>query len=112
MSAFRDISRDPNVPKSTPELETDLNACQNPEQLREVLLNSLAAQGQVIRTQDDSFNNRLVIQPQTPDASLPANGFRYEKELTFDPESGRRNLMLRANTMEDLAALEAQILGY
>src|SRR6266581_1023189 len=112
MSAFRDISRDPGVPASDRALEDALNNVQEPSELRETLLNTLAKQGTVVRSQNDEFDTRLIRQPQTPDASLPANGFRYEKELTFDPESGRKNLMLRANTMEDLAALERQILGY
>ena len=113
MSDWRDISRDPNVPKATHELEDALNQVTNASDLRETLLNTLAQQGTIVRSQNDQFDTRLIVgQPQTPDASLPANGFRYEKELTFDPESGRKNLMLRANTMEDLAALERQILGY
>ncbi len=112
-SSFRDISRDPGVPVSDRALEDALNNVQNASDLRETLLNTLAQQGTIVRSQNDQFDTRLIVgPPQTPDASLPANGFRYEKELTFDPESGRRNLMLRANTMEDLAALERQILGY
>src|SRR6266404_3693349 len=95
--------------KSTPELDTAINGVTNIGDLRETLLSTLAAQGTVVRSRDDAFNNRLV--PQTPEASLPANGFRYEKELTFHPESGRRNLMLRANSLADLTALENQILG-
>ncbi len=112
MSDWLDLKDTPNVPKSTPELDAAITACQEPSELRETLLNTLAKQGTVVRSQNDEFDTRLIRQPQTPDASLPANGFRYEKELTFDPESGRKNLMLRANTMEDLAALERQILGY
>ena len=112
-SSFRDISRNPDVPASTRELEDALNNVQDPSELRQTLLHTLAQQGTIVRSQNDEFDTRLIVgQPQTPDASLPANGFRYEKELTFDPESGRKNLMLRANTMEDLAALERQILGY
>src|SRR6266581_6969008 len=111
-SSFRDISRDPGVPVSDRALEDALNNVQNASDLRETLLNTLAQQGTIVRSQNDEFDTRLIRQPQTPEAPLPANGFRYEKELTFDPESGRKNLMLRANTMEDLAALERQILGY
>jgi hypothetical protein len=45
-------------------------------------------------------------------AALPASGYKYEKTITFDPESGKRNLVIRADSAADLAALEAQILGY
>src|SRR6267378_851121 len=99
------------VPKSNQQLEEALNSVHDASDLRETLLSTLAAQGQITRTRDDAFNTHLVIrQPQTPDPTLPANGFRYEKEITFNPESGRRNLMIRANSMEDLTALENQIL--
>lgn len=45
------------------------------------------------------------------DASVPAaHQFKYERELKFHPESGRRNLVLRADTEADLDALEHSIL--
>jgi len=99
------------VPKSNQQLEEALAGVTDTSQLRETLLKTLSDQGQIVRSRDDAFNNHLVIRQPEPDASLPANGFRYEKEITFNPESGRRNLMIRANSMEDLTALENQILG-
>jgi hypothetical protein len=92
------------------QLEKNLNNVNDISQLREVLLQTLASEGTIVRSRDSEFNNRLTRQPE-PNVSLPANNFKFEKELTFNPESGRRNLMLRANTMEDLTALENQILG-
>ena len=92
------------------QLEKNLNNVSDISQLREVLLQTMASEGTIVRSRDDEFNTRLIRQPE-PDASRPANGFRYEKEITFNPESGRRNLMIRANSMEDLTALENQILG-
>src|SRR6266404_5238197 len=97
--------------KSNEAVDAAINGRTHVAELRRTLLSKLAEQGTVVRSRDDEFNLHLVRQPQTPEASLPANGFRYEKELTFDPESGRRNLMLRANSMADLTALENQILG-
>ncbi len=47
-------------------------------------------------------------QPGTPATS----GFKFEREVRFHPESGKRTLVIRANTQADLDALEAQILGY
>ena len=97
--------------RSNPQLEEALNRVNNASDLRETLLATLAAQGRIVRMRDDEFNLHAIRQPQTPDPTLPGNGFRYEKEITFNPESGRRNLMIRANSMEDLTALENQILG-
>ncbi len=100
-----------SVPRSNSELEEALNRVNNASDLRETLLATLAGQGQIVRMRDDEFNLHAIRQPQPSDVSLPANSFRYEKEITFNPESGRRNLMIRANSMEDLTALENQILG-
>jgi len=47
-------------------------------------------------------------QPGTPAVS----SFKFEREVRFHPESGKRNLVIRANTQADLDALEHQILGY
>ncbi len=101
-----------NVPRSNPELEAAINGAQTPQELREAMLSTLAKQGQIVRTRDDEFNNRLIQRPNTDSSPLPANGYRFERVLRFDPESGKRALVLRANTVEDLNALEAQILKY
>src|SRR5258708_1841836 len=97
--------------RPNPELEAALNGIHDASDLRQTLLQVLETQGVLTATRDSEFNTHLRIrQSQTPDPTLPA-GFRYEKEITFNPESGRRNLMIRANSMEDLTALENQILG-
>jgi hypothetical protein len=55
--------------------------------------------------------NPLAAAPS--DSSVPAaHQFKYERELKFHPESGRRTLVLRADSESDLDALEHQILGY
>src|SRR6266700_2314810 len=109
MSDFRDIARDPRVPASTRELEDALNNVQNASDLRETLLNTLAQQGTIVRSQNDQFDTRLIVgQPQTPDASLPANGYKYEREVRFAESTGKRTLVLRANSQADLDALEVQ----
>ena len=97
------------VPKNNQELDNAINACNDASELREVMLKTLVAQGQIVRTRDDEFNNHLIRQPE-PNVPLSASGYRFEKEITFNPESGRRNLMIRANTQEDLVRLENQIL--
>ena len=52
------------------------------------------------------------LQAETAGAPQPAHQFKYEKELHFhEPgKSGRAPLVLRADSLEDIAALERQIL--
>jgi hypothetical protein len=100
-----------NVPRSNPELEAALNNVNDASELRETLLAKLAEQGHIFRMRTDAFDNRLIRQPQTPDVSLPANGYAFEREVRFHPESGKRTLVLRANSQADLDALERQVTG-
>jgi hypothetical protein len=83
---------------------------QNASDLRETLLSTLAAQGTVVRSRDDEFNNRVIHQPE-PNVPLPANGFKFEREVRFAESTGKRSLVIRANTLEDLQALERQVTG-
>ena len=46
-------------------------------------------------------------QPGTPAVS----SFKFEREIRFHPESGKRPLIIRGNTQADLDALERQIVG-
>jgi hypothetical protein len=92
------------VPKSNQQLEEALNRVHDASDLRETLLSTLAAQGQITRTRDDAFNTHLVIRQPEPDASLPANGFKFEREIHFAPSTGKRSLVIRANSLEDLIA--------
>ena len=99
--------------KSNPELDAAFEGALTVSDLRETMLQTLSKQGTVVRASDSEFNNRLVIrQPQTPDAPLPANGFKFEREIRFYPDSGKRTLIIRANTQADLDAVEAQIWHY
>jgi hypothetical protein len=100
--------------KSNAQLDDAVNGSDNFEGMREKMKAQLARDGVISRDEASLLYGVSVTgrQSSEPNVSLPANGFRYEKELTFAPESGRRNLMLRANSLEDLAALERQILGY
>jgi len=61
--------------KSNPQLDEAINGAMTPSDLREKMLQTLAAQGTVVRSRDDQFNNRLVIrQPEPqPAVALPAN---------------------------------------
>ena len=102
---------DSQLNRPNPELDAALAKVQDISQLRETLLSTLESQGTVFRSRDDAFNNRLIRQPQTPEASLPANNYAFEREVRFHPESGKRTLVLRANSQADLDALEKQVTG-
>jgi hypothetical protein len=98
--------------QSNAALDAAIAKCTNAEEIREITKAAMAASGVITRDVETqlygvSLNPR---QPEpTPDTSLPANGFRFEREFRFAPGSGRRTLMLRANTLDDLNALERQM---
>ena len=96
---------------SNAELDAAIAKCNSPEEIRELTKASLASQGIISRDrQDGNYGARVLRLPeQTSDTSLPAHGFKYEREFKYAPESGRRSLMLRANTLEDLQALEREM---
>ena len=97
--------------KSNQQLEEALNNVNDASELRETLLSTLAAQGQIVRSRDDAFNNHLVVRQLEPNVSLPANGFKFEREVRFAESTGKRALVIRANSIEDLNALERQVTG-
>jgi len=97
------------VPKSNQQLEEALAGVTDMSQLRETLLKTLSDQGQIVRSRDDQYNNRLVIRQPEPDATLPANGYKFEREVRFAESTGKRALVLRANSQADLNALEKQV---
>ena len=97
------------VPKSNQQLEEALAGVTDTSQLRETLLKTLSDQGQIVRSRDDAFNNHLVIRQPEPDATLPANGYKFEREVRFAESTGKRALVLRANSQADLDALEKQV---
>jgi hypothetical protein len=95
---------------SNRQINDAVNSARSSAEVRAILLSTLVAQGTLVRSRDDC-DNTLLRQPQA-EGSLPVSNFKYEKEIRFHPESGKRSLMIRANTMEDLLALEAQVLHY
>jgi hypothetical protein len=46
--------------------------------------------------------------PESPSAAT-GSGFKYEKIVRWAESTGKRPLVIRANTLEDLAALERQV---
>jgi hypothetical protein len=97
--------------RHNPELEAALAGVTDASTLRETLLSTLAAQGQIVRMRGDDFNNRAICQSETPNASLAASSYKYEREVRFAESTGKRTLVLRANSQADLDALERQVTG-
>jgi len=95
--------------KSNPQLDEAITNSSSFEGMREAMLQTLAAQGRVVRSRTDAFDVRVIPQTPEPDATVPANGFKYEREVRFAESTGKRTLLIRANTLEDLNALERQI---
>jgi hypothetical protein len=77
-----------------------------------------ASQGETIgenyERMKESFHAAMAANPSAAapsDSSVPAAyQFKYEREVRFHPESGRRTLVLRADSEADLDALERSIL--
>lgn len=101
-----------DLPKSNAELDAVIGGANTHEALREAMLQTLAKQGQIVRSRDDEFNNRLIRQPNSErGVPLPASGFKFEREVRFAESTGKRALVIRANSLEDLNALERQVTG-
>lgn len=95
--------------RSDPELDRKLAECTDPEDIREIVKAHLAAQGILRRERGNDHGAPIIGQQQTPEAPLAPSVYKFEREFRFHPASGRRTLMLRANTLEDLNELQAQI---
>jgi hypothetical protein len=92
------------------QLTKALNNVRDANDLREVLLQTMASEGQIVRTRDDDFNNKLIRQPQA-EGSLPVSNFKFEREVRFAESTGKRALLIKANSLADLDALQRQLTG-
>jgi hypothetical protein len=104
--------------KSTPAIDAAMKNAKSPADLREALDALLAQNGVYSRGQRGTFDNTSdeeVRSHQTPPSvSLPAassGGFEFEREVRFAESTGKRTLVIRAHTLEDLNALEKQVVG-
>jgi 2-phospho-L-lactate guanylyltransferase (CobY/MobA/RfbA family) len=101
---------------SDPTLAAKIAAATSSEQIKEVLKQSMEQRGVIApRQRGDAATVHINHNAQaqlTGEVPLSASGFKFERELRFAPESGKRTLILRANSEADLDALEAQILHY
>lgn len=82
------------------------------ENMREQMLAALASENRIVRG-TDGFGQRRIAGGSETDVPVSASSSRYpfEKEIRFHPESGKRALVIRATTLDDLIKLEKQILG-
>ena len=98
-----------NVPES---VRLAIEAVSDPSELRQVVLNAMREAGLI---HGDDVNYRLTPQgaaSSAPGQSLSANGYKCERTIRFHESTGRRALVIRGNSEEDLQALEHHILGY
>jgi hypothetical protein len=81
------------------------------EGLRESLKAALVQDGRLARDSESlGYGVQFIGHPQTQgDPTLPAGGFKFEREFRYHPSSGRRPLMLRANSLEELNQLQTEI---
>jgi hypothetical protein len=97
-----------------PELEAVINRAQTSGELRELMLQELSRQGHIVRVREDEFDIRRG--PGAAEAqsapSLPVSGYKFERTIRFHESTGKRALVIRADTKEQLDALEHQIVGY
>jgi hypothetical protein len=99
-----------NLPKSNPELDAAINGVTDVTALRETLLRTLTAQGTLVRSRDDEFNNRLIRKPEaeTPEVALPANPARDTCVRVVYP-SGNNRVELYGRSEQELDEQEAKI---
>jgi hypothetical protein len=100
--------------KSNPALDAAIENATDAESIREIVKSNLASRGIIERERGNDFGAQLIPgyrpEPES-DVSLSASGYKYEKEIRFAESTGKRALLIRANTPEDLAALEKQVVG-
>jgi len=94
---------------SDAELDRKIAACTSTEQIKEVTKAHLEAAGVIRREPGVGVHN--IYRP-APEAVAQLGEPMLERELKFEPSTGRRTLILRATTKERLDELEAAILGY
>jgi hypothetical protein len=92
--------------KSNQQLDDAITGANNFEAMREAMLQTLTAQGRVVRSRTDAYDVRVLRSSEPePNNAPPASGYRFEHEFRYHPASGRRSVILHANTMEDLNEL-------
>jgi hypothetical protein len=98
------------IPKSNPQLEDAVNSAQTPAELRERMLSTLAAQGQIVRTREDEFDNRVVRQPETPTPRLEERDSRpINAERVLYLQGNSRIVITSADGEAALDKIEAQL---
>jgi hypothetical protein len=70
--------------------------------------------GENIRAMKEAIAAAMAANPSAAsgDSSVPAaHQFKYEREVRWHESTGRRPMVIRADTIEDLNALERQVTG-
>jgi hypothetical protein len=84
----------------------------NVEELRERMKAKLVADGFVVRERGYEIGSDVLTHeaenaaPANPSGASIASNFKFEREVRFAEFTGRRSMVIRANTLADLDALE------
>lgn len=97
-----------NIDKVVLDATTGQNA--SFENLRESLKAALVNEGRIERDRETlGYAVRALPGQQTSDVPLSAPPYAFEKEVRWAESTGRRPLLLRANSQAELDELERQI---
>jgi hypothetical protein len=97
---------------SNPKLDEVIANSDSFENLRERMKAQLARDGVISRDEATHlYGVTLTGRQETPVSPVPASNFRLEREVRFAESTGKRTLLLKANTIEELDALERQVTG-
>lgn len=96
--------------KSDAEIDEAVSKCTNPEQIREIMNQILARRGVISRDRRDPFSTRVVGQYEM-EGPLDTNP-KHEKVVRFAESTGRRPVVISANTPTRLAELENYVVSH
>lgn len=86
------------------------------EDMRRQIKDHLARTGVIAQERGSGYGANVVGRFETdgtaaPEPAAAAKPYKYEKEIRFAESTGRRTLVIRANSLEDLTRLENEVTG-
>jgi hypothetical protein len=92
-------------------LTASIEGASSAEEIRELCKSTLVADRVIERERGNGYGDVLTREAET---ALPGNSssastmpqYKFEREVQFAESTGRRSMLIHANTIEDLDALE------
>jgi hypothetical protein len=83
----------------------------NAEAIREICKSQSVADGILVRERGSGYDDTLTKEaenavPANPSGASATSNFTFEREVRFAESTGRRSMVIRANSIADLDALE------